>query len=37
MDVSRLARLGWRPQIDLRHGLEQTYRWYLDQVGNLRG
>jgi nucleoside-diphosphate-sugar epimerase len=37
MDVSRLARLGWRPQIDLRHGLEQTYRWYLDQAGNLRG
>jgi GDP-L-fucose synthase len=28
LDVSRLATLGWRAQIPLREGIEQTYRWY---------
>jgi GDP-L-fucose synthase len=27
LDVSRLHNLGWRHQIDLRRGLEQTYEW----------
>ncbi len=31
MDVSRLARLGWRAGIDLEQGLRQTYRWFLAQ------
>ena len=33
LDVSRLADLGWRSSIDLRSGIESTYRWYLDQIG----
>lgn len=37
LDVSRLARLGWRAQIGLRDGIEQTYRWYLDNVAAIRG
>ncbi len=36
MDVSRLTRLGWRAAIPLREGLADTYRWYLEQHGNLR-
>lgn len=31
MDVSRLARLGWRARIGLRDGIESTYAWYLAQ------
>lgn len=31
LDVSRLAELGWRSSIDLRAGIESTYRWYLSQ------
>jgi GDP-L-fucose synthase len=30
LDVSRLSALGWSPQIPLRQGIEQTYRWYLE-------
>ena len=30
LDVTRLARLGWRAKIDLRAGLADTYRWFLD-------
>lgn len=29
LDVSKLERLGWTARIDLRAGLEQTYRWYV--------
>ena len=29
MDVSRLATMGWRPQIGLEDGLRQTYGWFL--------
>lgn len=28
MDVSRLARMGWRARISLEQGIEETYRWY---------
>ncbi len=30
LDVSRLNALGWRPRIELRDGITQTYRWYLE-------
>lgn len=32
LDVSRLEGLGWRPSIGLAHGIESTYRWFLDQL-----
>ena len=37
VDTTRLRSLGWRPSIDLAHGLETTYRWFLGQQGRLRG
>ena len=37
MDVSRLAAMGWRPEIGLEDGLRQTYRWFLDNHATLRG
>jgi GDP-L-fucose synthase len=32
LDVSRLSALGWRARIPLREGIEQTYRWYVQQA-----
>ena len=32
LDVSRLGELGWTAKIDLRQGIEQTYRWFLDHA-----
>ncbi len=32
LDVSRLHTLGWRHRISLREGLEQTYRWFVEQL-----
>jgi GDP-L-fucose synthase len=32
LDVSRLNALGWKPTIELRAGVEDTYRWYLAQA-----
>lgn len=31
MDVSRLARLGWRAEIGLAQGIRDTYEWFLAQ------
>ncbi len=36
LDVSRLRGLGWRHRIDLRDGIAETYRWFLENVTNLR-
>jgi len=30
LDVSRINQLGWKSSIDLRSGLEQTYKWYVE-------
>jgi len=30
LDVSRIHGLGWRHQIELRAGIEGTYRWFLE-------
>jgi GDP-L-fucose synthase len=32
LDVSRLTALGWKAQIPLRQGLEQTYQWFTSQL-----
>jgi GDP-L-fucose synthase len=32
LDVSRLTRAGWRPEIGLREGVAATYRWYLQET-----
>ncbi|WP_284145186.1 GDP-L-fucose synthase [Pseudosulfitobacter pseudonitzschiae] len=31
MDVTRLSDMGWRAEIDLKTGLEETYEWFLKQ------
>jgi nucleoside-diphosphate-sugar epimerase len=36
LDASRLARLGWRAGIELRTGIHQTYRWYLERESGMR-
>ena len=32
MSSARLNGMGWTPKIGLRDGIEQTYRWYLENV-----
>jgi GDP-L-fucose synthase len=36
MDVGKLARLGWKASIDLRDGLADTYRWFVNQHEHVR-
>lgn len=31
IDVTRLSRMGWNYSINLKEGLEKTYKWYLQQ------
>lgn len=37
LDVSRLAKMGWRARIGLREGIEQTYRWFVEHYVEARG
>lgn len=36
MDVSRLAKMGWRAKTSLRDGIVETYRWFLENKDGLR-
>ena len=33
LDSGRLRGLGWAPQIELEHGVRDTYEWYLRSLG----
>ena len=37
VDTSKINALGWRAKTGLRDGIEDTYRWFLNNVENLRG
>jgi GDP-L-fucose synthase len=37
MDSSHLRSLGWKPSIPLRKGIEQTYAWFVEQHGAIKG
>lgn len=37
LDVSRLEEFGWRHQIGLRKGIEQTYQWFINNQADFRG
>ena len=30
LDITRLRKLGWKHSIELREGIEKTYKWFLD-------
>ncbi len=32
LDISKIQKLGWSPSVDLKQGLEITYRWFLNNV-----
>ena len=34
LDVTRLKALGWQSRTTLRQGIEQTYRWFVENVGD---
>ena len=30
LDISRIKKLGWRPSVSLKEGVEMTYEWYVE-------
>ena len=36
MDVSLLKSMGWAPKIGLREGIEDAYRWFVDNIDRAR-
>jgi len=37
LDVSKINKLGWKACITLEEGLKSTYRWFLENIGSIRG
>jgi GDP-L-fucose synthase len=36
MDISKMHKLGWNHQIELKNGISETYRWFLQNVNNVK-
>lgn len=36
LDISKLSDLGWKPKIELKEGLEKTYKYFLKNQENIR-
>ena len=36
LDTRRLTSLGWEPKVGLEDGLRSTYRWFLENVDEVR-
>jgi GDP-L-fucose synthase len=36
MDISKMHHLGWRHQIDLFEGIQDTYNWFLNNIDNYK-
>mgnify|MGYP003976415157 FL=1 len=36
LDVSKIENLGWKHSISLRHGLQKTYEWFLENKEKLK-
>jgi len=36
LDITRILRLGWKPEIPLEDGIRDTYRWYVDHGSRAR-
>ena len=36
LDISKIQNLGWQPRFSLKEGLKLTYKWYLENLNNVR-
>ena len=36
MDVSKMKNIGWSYSTELQEGVEKTYRWFLDNINNIK-
>ncbi|TDO71524.1 GDP-L-fucose synthase [Flavobacterium chryseum] len=36
MDVSKMHELGWKHQVNLQDGIQQTYNWFLENIENFK-
>jgi GDP-L-fucose synthase len=36
MDVSKMKNIGWQYSIELQEGIEKTYKWFLENIENIK-
>lgn len=37
LDLRRIEQLGWKARVGLKEGIRNTYRWYMENISNLKG
>lgn len=36
MDITKMHQLGWNHKVDLKDGIEKTYKWFLNNIDNFK-
>ena len=36
MDINKISKLGWNSKIELKEGLKQTYKWFIDNYDHIK-
>jgi GDP-L-fucose synthase len=36
MDVSKMNNIGWKHKVNLEEGIQKTYNWFLENIGNFK-
>ena len=36
MDINKISKLGWNPKIELKEGLKQAYKWFIDNYDHIK-
>ena len=36
MDINKINKLGWNPKIELKFGLKQSYKWFVDNYTHIK-
>ena len=36
LDTTKISSLGWKPKISLKDGIEDTYKWFINNIEKVK-
>ena len=36
LDITKISSLGWKPKISLTEGIEDTYKWFINNIEKVK-